>query len=169
MRQIALMSIYFAGNTRLPMVAGWDGLLPAWFTRLHKSYRTPVNSIVFVGLVTLVFGIASLIGVGEQEAFQLLDNAAGVFYASTYLALFAIPLIGMKSFGVSAPWWLKIACASGFIVSVLYIGFTIVPIITVESRLSFALKIISVVVVANGLGLALFMVNKSRGKDAGSS
>jgi hypothetical protein len=75
----------------------------------------------------------------------------------------------MKSFGVSSPWWLKIACASGFIVSVLYIGFTIVPIITVESRLSFALKIISVVVVANGLGLALFMVNKSRGKDAGSS
>src|SRR5437870_7318345 len=26
-RQIALMSIYFAGNTRLPMVAGWDNLL----------------------------------------------------------------------------------------------------------------------------------------------
>src|ERR1043165_8923327 len=29
-RQIALMSIYFAGNTRLPMVAGWDNLLPQW-------------------------------------------------------------------------------------------------------------------------------------------
>src|SRR5256886_17237991 len=29
-RQIAFMSIYFAGNTRLPMVAGWDTLLPAW-------------------------------------------------------------------------------------------------------------------------------------------
>src|SRR6267142_6242234 len=35
-RQIALMSIYFAGNTRLPMVAGWDDLLPAWFARLHE-------------------------------------------------------------------------------------------------------------------------------------
>jgi amino acid transporter len=31
-RSIALMSIYFAGNTRLPMVAGWDSLLPAWFS-----------------------------------------------------------------------------------------------------------------------------------------
>src|SRR5688572_30993273 len=39
-RQIALMSIYFAGNTRLPMVAGWDRLLPAWFTRLHPTYRS---------------------------------------------------------------------------------------------------------------------------------
>src|SRR6266481_2711067 len=38
-RQIALMSIYFAGNTRLPMVAGWDDLLPVWFARLHARYR----------------------------------------------------------------------------------------------------------------------------------
>ena len=27
-RSIALVSIYFTGNTRLPMVAGWDNLLP---------------------------------------------------------------------------------------------------------------------------------------------
>src|SRR2546429_9254789 len=75
-RQIALMSIYFAGNTRLPMVAGWDNLLPAWFARLHKRYRTPVNSILVVGLVTLAISLASLVGVKEQEAFQLQDNAA---------------------------------------------------------------------------------------------
>src|SRR5437879_3917646 len=60
-RQIALMSIYFAGNTRLPVVAGWDNLLPAWFTRLHKTNKTPVNSILFVGAVTLALGLASLI------------------------------------------------------------------------------------------------------------
>src|SRR3989441_4615818 len=70
-RQIALMSIYFAGNTRLPMVAGWDNLLPAWFARLHKRYRTPVNSILVVGIVTLAFSLVSLIRVSEQEAFQL--------------------------------------------------------------------------------------------------
>lgn len=162
-RQIALMSIYFAGNTRLPMVAGWDRLLPGWFTGLHKKYKTPLNSILFVGAVTLGFGLASLIGVGEQEAFQLLDNAAGVFYASTYLVLFAIPLIGLKRFGVAAPGWLKVACASGFLVSVVYIGFTIVPIIAVESRLSFAAKIIAVVVIANGLGATIFLGGRKRG------
>ena len=31
------------------MVAGWDHMLPAWFSRLHAKYRTPVNSIVVVG------------------------------------------------------------------------------------------------------------------------
>lgn len=161
-RQIALMSIYFAGNTRLPMVAGWDRLLPAWFTRLHRKYKTPVNSILFVGIVTLVLGLASLIGTGTQEAFQLLDNAGGVFYAATYMVLFAIPLFGMKAFGVRAPWWLKIACASGFLVSLVYIGFTIIPIIEVPSRLTFALKIIVPVLTANAIGAALFWLGNVR-------
>ena len=165
-RQIALMSIYFAGNTRLPMVAGWDNLLPNWFTRLHEKYKTPVNSILFVGAVTLVLGLASLVGVGTQEAFQLLDNAGGVFYAATYLVLFAIPLFGMNAFGLRAPLWLRIACASGFLVSVLYIGFTIVPIIAVESRPLFAAKIIAVVAIANALGATIYFAGRKRAGDA---
>jgi len=162
MRQIALMSIYFAGNTRLPMVAGWDSLLPHWFTRLHPTYKTPVNSILFVGAVTLVMGLLSLLGVGAQEAFQLLDNAGGVFYAITYLVLFAVPLFGMKAFGVRTPMWLKIACASGFIVTVIYIGFTVVPIIEVGSRITFAAKIISTVLLANIVGIGLYKLGKQR-------
>jgi len=166
MRQIALMSIYFAGNTRLPMVAGWDSLLPKWFTRLHPKYKTPVNSILFVGGVTLAMGFFSLAGVGAQEAFQLLDNAGGVFYAVTYLVLFAIPLFGMKAFGVRAPLWLKVACGSGFVVTLIYIGFTIIPIIDVESRLQFAIKIIGTVVLANVLGLLVYSLGKSRARES---
>jgi len=162
MRQVALMSIYFAGNTRLPMVAGWDSLLPNWFTRLHPTYKTPVNSILFVGAVTLVMGLLSLLGVGAQEAFQLLDNAGGVFYAITYLVLFAVLLFGMKAFGVRTPMWLKVACASGFIVTLIYIGFTVVPIIEVGSRVTFAAKIISTVLLANVVGILLYKLGKQR-------
>ena len=161
-RQIALMSIYFAGNTRLPMVAGWDRLLPNWFTRLHPKYKTPVNSILFVGAVTIAMGLLSLTGVGAQEAFQLLDNAGGVFYAISYLGLFSIPLFGMKTFEIKAPIWLKIACASGLVVTVIYIGFTVIPIIAVNNRLHFALKIIGTVVIANGVGLILYLLGRRR-------
>ena len=161
-RTIALMSIYFIGNTRLPMVAGWDRLLPAWFSRLHEKYKTPINSILFVGVVTIVIGVASLTGVHAQEAFQLIDNAGGVFYALTYLVLFAIPLFGMKALGVKAPWWLKIACASGFIVTLIYIRYTIVPITNVEDLRSFALKIIITVVIANVVGVGIYVVRKQR-------
>ena len=159
-RQIALMSIYFAGNTRLPMVAGWDNLLPTWFARLHARYRTPVNSILFVGVVTLAFSLASLIGVEEQEAFQLQDNAATTFYALIYLVLFAIPLVAMKRFGVQAPIWLKVAAVSGLIVSAIATYFSLIPITPVDRPFAFAFKILAVVVLANVLGAALYKLRK---------
>ncbi|HEV8139220.1 MAG TPA: APC family permease [Pyrinomonadaceae bacterium] len=161
-RQIALMSIYFAGNTRLPMVAGWDNLLPAWFAKLHKKYRTPINSILFVGATTLVFSLAPLIGVKEAEAFQFQDNAASVLYALIYMVLFAIPIVAMRRFGSHAPWWLKIAAALGFIASATGAFYTIFPIIEVESHFWFAAKIIAVVVIANVIGAAIYLLDKKR-------
>ena len=166
-RQIALMSIYFAGNTRLPMVAGWDNLLPGWFAKLHQKYRTPVNSILFVGATTLVFSLAPLIGVKEAEAFQFQDNAASILYALIYLVLFAIPIIAMRRFGSRAPWWLKVAAVFGFIASVTGAFYTIFPIIEVESRFLFAAKILVVVIVANLIGAAIFLIDRKRSKQAG--
>ena len=77
LRQIGNVALIFAGNSRLPMVAGWDRLLPAWFTRLHPRFRTPRNSILFVGALTLVLALLGQVGVGVQEAFQLLENVPG--------------------------------------------------------------------------------------------
>lgn len=166
-RQIALMSIYFAGNTRLPMVAGWDNLLPDWFAKLHKKYRTPVNSILFVGATTLVFSLAPLIGVKEAEAFQFQDNAASILYALIYMVLFAIPIIAMKRFGATAPLWLKAAAILGFLMSVIGAFFTVFPIIDVESRWLFAAKIIAVVVIANAIGATIYALDKKRARAAG--
>jgi amino acid transporter len=166
-RQIALMSIYFAGNTRLPMVAGWDNLLPDWFAKLHKKYRTPVNSILFVGATTLVFSLAPLIGVKEAEAFQFQDNAANIFYALIYMVLFAIPIIAMKRFGATAPLWLKAAAILGFLMSVIGAFFTLFPIIDVASRWMFAAKILAVVVIANAIGATIYALDKKRAR-AGS-
>ena len=154
--RVAQASVMFAGNTRLPMVAGWDGLLPDWFTRAHSRYRTPVNSIVFVGAATLALSIVGLIGVGKQEAFQLLWNASSIFYALTYLVMFAIPLIGLRG-RAAAPIWLKTAALSGFLMTLLFVGLSILPIVQVESRLLFALKIGSLIVLTNLAGLAIFI------------
>lgn len=155
--RIAQSSVTFAGNTRLPMVAGWDHLLPDWFTRLHARHKTPVNSILFVGAATLALGLVGLIGVGKQEAFQLLWNASGLFYALTYLAMFAIPLIGLRGATSRPPIWLKVSALSGFLMTLLYVALSIVPIIQVESRLMFAVKIGGLIVITNALGLAVFL------------
>src|SRR5437868_484129 len=156
--RVAQSSVMFSGNTRLPMVAGWDKLLPDWFTRLHAIHKTPVNSILFVGAATLALGIAGLIGVGKQEAFQILWNASGVFYALTYLVMFAIPMIGLKGVEPAPPLWLKLAAASGFLMTLLYVALSIIPIVQVESRVMFAVKISGLIIMTNVLAVLIFVV-----------
>ena len=102
------------------------------------------------------------IGVGLQEAFQLLENAAGIFYAFTYLALFAIPLFGARRLGVTPPLWLRVMAASGFAVSLLYSVLSVFPIIDVASWQIFAVKIISVLVIANVIGVAIYRAGLRR-------
>ncbi|HEY4307390.1 MAG TPA: APC family permease [Gemmatimonadaceae bacterium] len=155
-RTLANMSIALTATSRMPMVAGWDNLLPSWFAELHRRYRTPVNSILFVGLVALAFGAAGIAGVGEQEAFQLLENAAGIFYGLTYLVMFAIPLVGLRDAATRPSVSLRVAAASGFVVTLLYVILSIFPIIDVESWTSFAVKISGVVIGLNLVGAALF-------------
>jgi glutamate:GABA antiporter len=159
-RQLGSLTLTFSGNTRLPMVAGWDGLVPAWFSRLDPRFRTPRNSIAFVGVVVFVLAIASLIGTGAQEAFQLLDNAAGILYAMAYVALFAIPLFGARRLGWAAPLWLRIAAASGMCVTLLYTVLSVFPIIDVPSWKTFAAKIIAVVVGANIIGVGIYRAGR---------
>src|SRR5262249_46588482 len=124
----------------------------AWFMRLHPSFRTPANSVVFVAAATLGFSILGLLGVGKQEAFQLLWNASAIFYALTYLVMFAIPIAG----SVRGPLWLTLASASGFITTLAFVVLSILPIIQVGSRLTFALKISMVILVANAIGYSIF-------------
>jgi amino acid transporter len=160
MRQLGSMTLLFAGNARLPMVAGWDGLLPAWFTRMHPRFKTPRNSILFVGALTLGLCLAGQRGVGVQEAFQLLENAAGIFYAFTYLALFAIPVLAARRLSERPPRWLQIAAIAGFAVTLLYTVLSVFPIIDVPSWKFFAAKIISVLLGANLLGIGIYLAGR---------
>ena len=133
---------------------------------MHPRYRTPINSIVFVGAVTLVIAISSQIGAGIQEAFQLVDNAANVFYGIVYFMMFAIPIFGAGVIRSGAPVWLRIAAICGAVVSLSAIFFTVYPIIDVPSSLSFAVKIIAVTAVANAIGVAIYLVGKRRRRGA---
>jgi amino acid transporter len=160
--RIAQASVNFTGLTRLPMVAGWDHLMPRWFTELHPRFKTPVNSILFVGVVTVVLGSLSLIGVGRQESFQLLFNAGGIFYALTYLVMFAIPLFGLRALKPAPPWWLRIAAASGFLMTLLYVTLSVFPIIDVKSNFAFTFKITTVLIAANIVGAGIFAAARAK-------
>ena len=161
-RSISSTSVHVTGSSRLPMVAGWDQLLPAWFSRLHPRYKTPINSIVFVGTITLVIGLSSQIGAGIQEAFQLVDNAANVFYGIVYFMMFVIPILGAGTIRSGVPIWLPIAAICGAAVSLSAIFFTVYPIIDVPNPLIFGAKIAAVTIIANAIGVAIFLTGNKR-------
>ena len=160
--RVAQTSVSFTAVTRLPMVAGWDRLLPAWFCRLHATYKTPVNSIALVGACSFGIALLSLIGVGQAEAFQLLFNAGGMFYALTYVVMFAIPIFGLRAVSPRPPVWLRVASASGLAMTLLYVVLSVFPIIKVESVATFALKISLVIVTANIVGIGILAAARRR-------
>jgi amino acid transporter len=160
--RVSQISVAFTAVTRLPMVAGWDRLLPAWFSRLHADYRTPVNSIVVVAVFSFAVSVLSLVGVRQAEAFQLVFNAGGIFYGLTYVVMFAIPLIGLRGVTPRPPLWIRGAAWSGLLMTVLYIVLSVFPIIQVASVATFALKISVVIVLLNLVGVAILVAARRR-------
>jgi glutamate:GABA antiporter len=162
MNYLCSYTLYFSANSRLPLVAGWDHLLPRWFTPLHPKYRTPVNSILFMGGVALAASVAVLVGVGNQESFALLQTWAWTFYGLAYLAMFAIPLFSPKGKGLRPGRLLQLGSASGFAVTLLFVVLSVVPIVSVVSAWKYSLKIVLVVLGANFFGWLIYAAGQRK-------
>ena len=146
---LAAQALQLASAARLPLVAGWDKLLPDWFGRLHPTRKTPVNSVIFVVAVSIVIAILGIAGAGQQEAFQLLQNGSLILCALTYLSMFALPLAGRQRKIVKPPRWLQAAAVSGFVMTALFLVLSLFPIIDVPRSLQFTLKLGGFTLLAN--------------------
>lgn len=155
-RGVASSSLIFTGLSRLPMTAGWDNLVPRWFSRLDPRRKTPVNSILFVAALAMLLILLSMLGVGEQEANQLLATASVAHYAIAYIGLFAIPLFGISALRQQIPLWVKIAAAAGALASTISLFITVYPIVNVVSRGEFAAKVCGVIVLSNAIGILIY-------------
>lgn len=150
----------FSAGARLPMVAGWEGIVPAWFTRLHSKHRTPINSILFAAVVTLAACLAALAGVNPEEAFSLIQIWGFTLYGLAYLAMFAIPVLGCRRLGIQPSLGLKLAAASGFVVTLLFVVLSIFPVIDVPNPASYAWKTVAVVAGVNMVGGVLYVAGR---------
>ena len=118
----------------------------------------------FIAILDVGVGLLSLVGVGQQEAFQLLFSANGILYALTYLVMFAIPLVGLRSVELRPPLWLRVAATSGFLMTLLFVVLSVFPIIEVKSRAAFTVKVSAVVIISNIVGAVIFLwAQKRRG------
>ncbi|MGA1983214.1 MAG: APC family permease [Acidobacteriaceae bacterium] len=153
---IAVYTVIVAETSRLPMVAGWDKMIPAWFTRLDPRWKTPTRSIGVIVALSIVMGLLATYGTGAQEAFQLLSSANNIFYGVYYLMMFAVPLVVGDRFGARAGFWLKVASVSGLAVTLLAMGFNLLPIVDVTSRWMFAAKVMGTSLLLNAVGVAIY-------------
>ncbi|HEV2214078.1 MAG TPA: APC family permease [Terracidiphilus sp.] len=159
-RLLGASSLLFTGTTRLPMTAGWDRLVPKWFTRLHPRWRTPSNSILFAAALVLGMLLMASAGVHAQEAFELLTNASLMHYAVAYLAMFAIPLVGMKKLRRHLPLWLKVTSAVGLAATAFSMVIIVYPFVQVVDAREYAMKIGGTLLTSNAVGLVFFAVRK---------
>jgi glutamate:GABA antiporter len=165
-RLIAAASLIFTGITRLPLAAGWDHLIPTWFTRLHPRFRTPSNSIGCACALVLLILLLADTGVHAQEAFQVLSNAATAHYELAYLAMFAIPLAGAATLRARLPRWLRWTSITGFTATLFSLLISSYPFVDVVNPRAYAAKILGTTLVSNIFGY-IFYRTRDRGVGAG--
>jgi glutamate:GABA antiporter len=143
--------------SRLPMVAGWDGLLPRWWSELHPHHGTPAKALISISIASVAIGAASLLGVGEQEAMQVTTGASAGALCVIYLLLFGLVTVGMRHHSAKPPWWLRLVGPAGFLSAVLSLVFQVAPLVAVVNGRIFALKVGGCLVAANRLGAGLYL------------
>ncbi len=159
---IAQYALITSETSRLPMVAGWDGILPEWFTRLSPRFGTPVRSIVVIVALSTIACILATVGANAHEALQVINNVAIVIYNVYFGMMFLIPLVVGSRFGKPPSIGLKIASLSGLIVTILATVLSVFPIIDVPHPFIFGAKIIGAALAANAVGAVVYFQSRQR-------
>ena len=159
-RILGAASYLFTGATRLPMTAGWDDLIPAWFARLHPVTRTPTNAItVSAGVIAALLLLGSA-GVRAAEAFNVLNDASSAFYALAYLVMFLIPICGARAVRATLPRWAAWFCAAGAGATAFVLAINAYPFVEVASPGAFAAKILGTVAAVNAAGYGFYRARR---------
>jgi amino acid transporter len=161
-RILGAASYIFTGLTRLPMAAGWDHLIPAWFSRLHPRYKTPTNSILVSSLIIAAAILLGSAGARAAETFNILNNASTELYAIAYLAMFAIPLLGLKLLRNRIPTWVAALCAVGFLSTLFTFALNAYPFDNAAPPIPFAAKIIGTTLLINAIGYTFYKLRTTQ-------
>ena len=155
-RILGAASFIFTGVARLPMAAGWDHLIPAWFSRLHPRYRTPTNSIVVAAAIIALLVVLGSAGVHAAEAFNVLNNASTEFYVIAYLVMFAIPVVGLAMLRKRIPLWVMVLSVVGFLSVAFTFALNAYPFDDAAKPLPFAAKILGMTLLINVVGYGFY-------------
>ena len=95
--RVAQVSVSFTAVTRLPMVAGWDRLLPAAFSKLHPTLPD-AGQLDRAGRGMRLRHVAAEPDRrrARPRRSSCCSTRGGIFYALAYVVMFAIPIFGLR-------------------------------------------------------------------------
>jgi glutamate:GABA antiporter len=161
---ISSLVVFLGMVARLPMVAGWDGLLPGWWSELHPVYRTPSKAIGAVTVSIMLIGVLSLWGAGNQEAVQATAAVGVASLCLMYMLLFGVVLFGFRSRADRPGLGLRLGALTAFLVALVSFVFQIVPLGEVASPAIFAIKVIVSICTTSGVGAYLYWRGAQRSR-----
>ena len=101
-------------------------------------------------------------GVHAQEAFQVLSNASLTHYEVSYLAMFAIPLVGAAALRRTLPSWLKWTSIVGLGATLFSLLISAYPFVSVVNPLSYAVKMAAGTLLMSNLAAVTFYRMRTR-------
>lgn len=113
---------FFIASSRLLLAMSRGRILPAWFGRIHPTYRTPYNAIIFTIILALLTPFA-----GRSAVAWTVDMSSvgtGIGYLFTCIAARRVIL---GSDGIPNKSWRLFCCAMGTVCAVLTIGLLLIP------------------------------------------
>ena len=97
----------------------------------------------------------------EQAYSGLLSQASQELYELAYLAMFAIPIVGIKALRDRMPTWVAWTTGVGFAFTVFSFVLTAVPFVDVVDSRAYAAKILGTTFLANAIGLAFYWARRT--------
>ncbi len=149
---IGQLSVFVAGNTRVPFALGLDRYLPAALANLHPRWRTPYVSILAQGVLSSVFLLLMQLGENLRATYQILVDMTVIATLIPFVYIFA------SGFRFGQRW----AGASGTLVSVVAILLSTSPPPGVASVWLFELKVVGGTIVLVLAGWLIFARSKAR-------
>lgn len=159
---LASYTLIVAATSRLPMVAGWDKILPDWFTQLHPRFGTPVRSILTIVGLAFSACLLATYGSSAQEAYQVVSVTDAFLYDIYFGMMFLIPLVVGNRFGKRPGPWLKLAALSGLLTTILHGALSVFPIINVANPFLFGVKILASAAFVNLVGYLIYRQSRRR-------
>ncbi|HEV2175798.1 MAG TPA: APC family permease [Terriglobia bacterium] len=159
-------SAWLAGSARIPFVAGLDRCLPQWLGKVHPRYGTPYAALAVHGTVSAILVLVNFLGSGVQETFQRLLSLAVVLQLVPFLymfgALLKIAFDPAAARGRYSKRVLKLAGASGLVMTSLGMAFAFSPARQITSLLSYEIWMVGGTGFFVGLAVFFFYVYARR-------